>query len=127
MTTTMTNTMTDATIDIDTKMDATTNKVIFWHRELPPLNAEPIGEYVVEATSMGVPGTLAHRDELWDQCYSSLTKNVTKRVEQEIRRLGGDYAHVLNESVNSRHNDIAGVAWLHGIFTYMAYRRPPNS
>ena len=38
-------------------------KTVFWHRELPPLEAEPIGEHVVEAVSQRVPGTLAHRDE----------------------------------------------------------------
>ena len=37
------------------------NKVVYWHRELPPLDAEVIGEHTLEATSMHVPGTLAHR------------------------------------------------------------------
>jgi len=40
-------------------------KIIYWHREMPPLAAELMGEYIVEATSSRVPGTLAHRDELW--------------------------------------------------------------
>jgi hypothetical protein len=45
------------------------------------------------------------------------------RLEQEIERLGGDYAHVLGEVVDTRHDDAKGEAWLHGCFTYMLYRR----
>ena len=47
-------------------------KVIYWHRELPPLEAEPIGEHTIEATSGRVPGTIAHRDELWTRCEDEL-------------------------------------------------------
>ena len=47
-------------------------KIVYWHRELPPLDAEPLGEHIVEADSMRVVGDLAHRDELWDQCYRDL-------------------------------------------------------
>lgn len=107
-------------------MARTNNKVIYWHRELPPFDAEAIGEHAVEATSMHVPGTLAHRDELWEQCYANLMINVTKRLEQEVSRLGGKYAHVLSESVDSRHNDVTNEAWLHGSFNYMVYGQPPN-
>jgi hypothetical protein len=49
-----------------------TTKIVFWHRELPPLEAELVAEHTVEANSHRVPGTLAHRDELWDQCYREL-------------------------------------------------------
>jgi hypothetical protein len=38
---------------------------VFWHRELPPFDAEPMGEHVLEATSHHIQGTLAHRDERW--------------------------------------------------------------
>jgi hypothetical protein len=38
---------------------------VYWHRELPPIDAEIIAEHVVEANSSRVLGTLAHRDELW--------------------------------------------------------------
>lgn len=108
-------------------MLAVDEKVIYWHRELPPFDAEPIGEDVVEATSMRVPGTLAHRDELWHQCYADLMKNVTHRIEQEVHRLGGSCAHVLSESVDSRRNDITNEAWLHGSFACVVYRCPANS
>jgi hypothetical protein len=98
------------------------SKIIYWHRELPPLDAEAIGEHVIEAASGRVPGTLAHRDELWSQCYEDLMAQVRIRLEQEIARLGGDYAHVLDESVESKHDAVTGEAWLHGSLTYMLYR-----
>jgi hypothetical protein len=103
--------------------DATSNRVIYWHRELPPLDAEAIGEHVVEATSARVPGTLAHRDDLWSRCYEDVMAQVRIRLEQEVARLGGDYAHVLTESVDSKHDPVNGEAWLHGCFTYMLYRQ----
>jgi hypothetical protein len=96
---------------------------VFWHRELPPLDAEAIGEHVLEATSHHIEGTLAHRDEQWDSCHDSLMAEVHTRLEQEIERLGGDYAHVLRESIDARHNDAIGEAWLHGRFDYMLFKR----
>ena len=99
-------------------------KSIYWYRELPPLGAEAMIEHVVEATSSRVPGTLLHRDELWNQCYEDLMEKADARLRQEVTRLGGDYAHVLNESVDSRHDDKTGQAWLHGRFSYMLYRQP---
>lgn len=97
--------------------------IVYWHRQLPPLDAELLGEHVLEATSGRVQGTLAHRDELWDRCYQELIANTEARFVQEVRRLGGDYAHVLDESIHSRRDDIAGEAWLQGRFTYVLYRR----
>jgi hypothetical protein len=82
-----------------------------------------LGEHVLEATSDRVQGTLAHRDELWDHCYRSLIANTEERFAQEVARLGGQYAHVLDESIDSRRDYTTGEAWLHGRFTYMLYRR----
>jgi len=93
-------------------------------QELPPFNAEAIGEHIVEAASNRVMGTLVHRDEVWDRCYEDLMGHTRMRLEQEVARLGGDYAHVLDESIESRHNDRTGEGWLHGRFTYMLYRQP---
>jgi len=53
-------------------MSAKDTKQIYWHSEMPPLDAEAMGEQIVEATSGRVPGTLTHRDELWNQCYEKL-------------------------------------------------------
>jgi len=97
-------------------------KVIYWHRDLPPLDAEMIGEYTVEANSVHVPGTLAHRDELWDQCYDDLMNRTCARLRQEIERLGGRFAHVMDESVDSKRDEARGDTWLHGHFVYALYR-----
>ena len=102
-------------------------KIVFWHRELPPLDAELMAEHTVEATSGRVEGTISHRDELWDRCYRELMGNTQARLAQEIARLGGHYGHVHDESIDIRHDDSAGEAWLHGRFSYMLYRRPSPS
>ena len=101
---------------------STPRPVVYWHRELPPVTAEVMDEHVVEATSGRVPGTLSHRDEIWDRCYGELMAATRARIEQEVARLGGDYAHVLDESIDSRHDDAKGEAWLHGRFSYVLYR-----
>jgi hypothetical protein len=96
---------------------------IYWHRALPPRTAEPIGEHTIEATSARVPGTLAHRDDLWNQCYEDLMQRVRTRLEHEVARLGGDYAHVLRENIAPRHDDRTNEAWMYGRFDYELYRR----
>jgi hypothetical protein len=99
---------------------------IYWHSQLPPLEAQAMDEHIAEATSGRVSGSLTHRDELWDRCYKDLMVQASARLEQEIIRLGGNYAHVLNESVDSQHNGATGEGWLHGRFTYMLYRQPAS-
>jgi hypothetical protein len=96
-------------------------KTVFWHRELPPLDAEPLGEHTLEAVSVHVPGNLSHRDEVWDRCHTDLMAEVGRRLEQEIARLGGRCVHVLTESIDSRRDDLLGEAWLHGRFDYVLY------
>ena len=103
------------------------SKTIYWHRELPPLDAEPMGDHTVEATSGRVPGSLTRRDEFWDRCYAELMDSTEKRLLQEIARLGGDYAHVLDERIDTQHDDARGETWLHGRFSYVLYRRPATS
>ena len=100
------------------------DRVVYWHRELPHLSAEALDEHTVESTSGRVPGTLAHRDELWDQCHVELMTRTRERIEQEVKRLGGHFAHVFGEAIEPRHDDRAGEAWLYGRFTYVLYRRP---
>ena len=103
---------------------ADAGRIIYWHRDLPPVGADAICEHILEANSTRVPGTLAHRDELWNQCYRDLMAQARLRFQQEVARLGGNYAHVLNESVGSQHDEITGENWLHGRFSYMLYRQP---
>jgi hypothetical protein len=104
-------------------MEDTTPKIVYWHRELPPLEAEIMGEHTLEAASAPIEGTLAHRDELWDRCYQDLMTKTRVRLEQEVERLGGQYAHILDELVDTRHDDVKGQTWLSGRYRYMLYRR----
>ena len=104
-------------------IDTSSGKIVYWHRELPPLEAEAVAEHMVEATSSRIPGTLVHQDELWSQCYKDLMARTCTLLEQEIVRLGGQYAHVLDESIDSRRDEATGEAWLHGRFTYTLYSR----
>src|SRR5262245_57994198 len=99
------------------------SQVVFWHRDLPPATAEPVGEHTLEAASARISGTLAHRDELWDRCREDLMATTRRRLEQEVARLGGDYAHVLSEHIEPRHDDRTGEAWLYGRFTYAVSQR----
>jgi hypothetical protein len=96
-------------------------QMVYWHRELPPLNAEALGEHTLEAVSGRVPDTIAHREELWSQCKDYLVRAHHRHLD-EITRLGGRYAHVLDEAIDTKHDAVAGEAWLHGRFTYMLYR-----
>jgi hypothetical protein len=96
---------------------------IYWLRDLPPFDAEPIGAHTIEVTSARVPGTLAHRDDLWNQCYQELMARLDERLAQEIARLGGDCAHILSENIAPRHDDRTGEAWMYGRFDYELYRR----
>lgn len=96
---------------------------IFWHRELPPLTAEPVDEHVIEATSERVPGAIVRDGALWNRCHDTLMARVRERLLQELTRLGGDYAHVVDEHIDSRRDDAASESWLHGRFSYLRYRR----
>jgi hypothetical protein len=100
-------------------------QMVFWHRQLPPIGAEALGEHVVEAASDRVAGTIAHRDELWEHCHAQLMTRVRTRLEQEVIRLGGRYAHVLDERIESRRDEAAGEAWLQGRVTYVLYQAGP--
>jgi hypothetical protein len=48
--------------------------------------------------------TIERHGELWHRCYATLTQPTQFRLEQEIARLGGHYAHVIDEHVDSRRN-----------------------
>ena len=104
-------------------INANVSQTVFCHRELPPLDAEPVGEHTVEATSEHVHGSISHGDVRWEACYDNLMSQTRRRLAQELARLGGDYAHVLHESIESQRNDAVNEAWLHGRFTYVLYRR----
>lgn len=101
----------------------TTTKVVYWHRELPPAHSEVMHEHVIEAVSDRIPGAIERHGELWQRCYDELMEHTRFRIEQEVKRLGGDYAHVLDEHIDSRRDDATGESWLHGRFNYVLYRQ----
>ena len=85
-----------------------------------------MGEGMLQATSGRVPGTLANRDQLWDSCFAELMGQPRIRLEQEVRRLGGLYAHALRID-DTRRNDATGEAWLHGAFAYVLLGRAADA
>jgi hypothetical protein len=99
-------------------------KTVYWHRELPPLDAEAMGEHTVEAESGRVKASFAHHDDVWRGCYNDLMERTRIRLEQEIARLGGQFAHVVDEAIAPHSDDANGTAWLHGRFNYVLYGRP---
>lgn len=99
------------------------NRTVFWHRELPPLDAEAVEEHTVEAVSASIKGSLSRGEHAWERAYDDLMQTATDRIHQEVVRLEGDFAHVVDESIDSRHNDGTGKSWLHGRFDYVLYRR----
>jgi hypothetical protein len=86
------------------------SKIVYRHRESPPLDVQMRGEHVVEATSGRVSGRPPQRDELWSQRYEELMVIVRTRLEQEIVRFGGDYAQVFSESADSKREAVIGQA-----------------
>jgi hypothetical protein len=101
--------------------------IIYWHRELPPVRADVLGEHVLEASSKRVPGTISHRDDLWRECYDDLMARARVRVEQEVARLHGHYAHIFDEVIEMRRDEASGEAWLRGRFSYVLYRDPSRN
>jgi len=104
--------------------DTPPRKRVYWHRDLPPVKAQPIGAHTLEATSARVAGTLEHRNDLWDRCYRELMAEATRRLEQEIVRLDGDWAHVLTEHIEPRRDERTCETWMYGRFEFVLYRSP---
>ena len=101
----------------------TSPKSVYWRRDLPPPDGEVVHEHVIEVVSDRVTGSIERHGELWNQCYASLMENTQNRLEQEVARLGGHYAHVLDEHIESRRDDATTETWLQGRFNYVLYRR----
>jgi hypothetical protein len=102
--------------------EGASRKVVFWHRELPPTDAEMVSEHVVEASSGRVAGSLARGAAAWDRCYEDLMANAIERLVQEVERLNGDYARVTDESTEAKHDGAKDESWLHGTFKFVLYR-----
>jgi len=84
------------------------SQVVYWRRELPPLSEQIEGEHQVEATSELVFNDFAHRTELWNRCYPSLVEQAERRIVQEVQRLGGSCAHVVDEAIKAKLDDAPG-------------------
>lgn len=106
---------------------ATAPQVVYWHRDLPPLTAEAIGEHTLEATSRRVSARFSRGDEDWGRCYGDLMTQARARLAQEVARLGGHYAHVGEELICPRHDEALGEAWLYGRFKYVLYLDPGST
>lgn len=100
---------------------------IYWHRELPPLADELLGSHTVEAASEPVEYKLSERDAMWQQCSESLRANLAARLEQEIDRLGGSCAHVLEEDITEHIDYPTNRYWLIGRLSYSLYRHPERA
>ena len=103
------------------------SKIVYWHRELPPLDGEILGEHVLEASSDRVTGSIERHGDRWDRCYAALMEHATDRLTQEVVRLGGHYAHVLDEHIDSKRDDVVNESWLYGRFDYVLYRRTSSN
>jgi hypothetical protein len=103
-------------------LEPTPSPVVYWHRDLPPLHARVVAGEELDAVSVRVPGTMTHRDELWQRCYRDLMQKAVARLTQEAVRLHGRYVHVLEEFIDTRHDEATGERWLHGRFTYTLLR-----
>lgn len=104
----------------------TAPRVVYFHRDLPPLSADVCDDDTIEAKSHRVLGSLSHRDEAWDHCYADLMEQARATIEQEVARRGGDYAHVKDEVIDIRHDEAKGEAWLSGRFRYVLYKEPSS-
>ena len=82
-----------------------------------------MGEHVIEAVSERVHGAIEQHGEIWHRCYAALMNHARQRLEQEVKRLNGYYAHVLDEHIETRRNDAVGESWLYGRFNYVLYRK----
>jgi len=100
-------------------------QIVYWRRELPPLSEQLEGEHEITATSERVHLSWDERDALWSRCYDHLMANARARIVQEVERLGGSCAHVLEEAITAKQDDVTGEFWLAGTFRYVMYVHPP--
>ena len=104
--------------------DPVSPKVVYWRRDLPPLRDESIGEQEVQARSASVALSSVEHDQLWADCYPNLLQAASERITQEVLRLHGSCAHVLDEKIEAKTSYATGEYWLEGRFTYVLYVHP---
>ena len=99
--------------------------IVYWRRELPPLSEQIEGEHEITADSARVHGAWGDRDALWSRCHDDLMSRARARIGDEVTRLGGSCAHVVDEVIAVRRDDGSGDFWLSGTFRYVMYVHPP--
>lgn len=99
-------------------------QVIYWRRELPPLSEQIEGEHEVEAESPHIHQEAGRRDAMWSASYGPLMEEAERRILQEVARLGGSCAHVVDEVITAKTDDASALFWLRGRFQYVMYRHP---
>jgi hypothetical protein len=100
------------------------SRVVYWRRDLPPLSEQVEGAHEIEADSPHVEHGDGPRDAMWGTCYRQLMTEAERRIGQEVERLGGSCAHVVDETVTARVDDALGTFWLRGRFRYVMYVHP---
>jgi hypothetical protein len=98
-------------------------QTVYWRRDFPPLSEEIEGEHEAEAHAV-IPDDLMHRTELWGRCYPLLISEAERVIAQEVARLGGSCAHVVEETIKSKIDDVARTFELRGAFRFILYRHP---
>lgn len=101
--------------------DVVEPRLIYWHRDLPPLSEQMEGEHEVSATSERVHFSWADQSTQWKECHEQLMANGEDRMRQEVNRLGGSCARVLTEEVTSHRDDATQEFWVAGRFRFLMY------
>ncbi len=101
------------------------SKIVYWRRELPPLSEQIEGEHELEADSapLHYDSSIA-RHALWGTSYPMLLERAEARMVQEVARLGGSCAHVVDEVISAKVDDANAMFSLHGRFRYVMYTHP---
>ncbi|MEO8706020.1 MAG: hypothetical protein ABI867_38680 [Kofleriaceae bacterium] len=100
-------------------------KIVYWRRELPPLSEQIEGEHEIEADSPAIHyDSGSARQLLWGACYPMLLDHAEARMVQEVVRLGGSCAHVVDEKITAKVDDASAMFSLHGRFRYVMFTHP---
>ena len=99
-------------------------QVVYWRQELPPLSEMLEGEHEIETESQHVHYSVGGREAMWSACYGLLQTATEERLRQELGRLGGSCAHIVDEQVTARTDDASAMFWLRGRYRFLMYRHP---
>lgn len=97
------------------------SQVVYWRRELPPLSEQIEGEHDLEAESPHLHYELGDRQLMWSKCYPLLLEQAESRIRQELTRLHGSCAHVVDEQITAKVDDAQSLFWLRGRFQFVMY------